>query len=233
MGQQVQAQKKATRRTGDSQGSSGFLQARGFGQSYGGSGVRSGGNRSRVEVKTKGMHRLLSSPAMGEVEIWQKSSQEGGKTSHAVGRSMVNRLRDMELEGSVVQRAWVGARHLHGMGKILGRPSILNFFSKALPKNMRPVHKHIFYQDDLQPTDRGYGPNGVYSSGDGGREEQPYDYDIEKYGLDDHIVRQAQHTVELYGSFDAQDYKVKDHNCQVYVNAVLDLYHNLKARDEI
>lgn len=71
MGQQIQVQKKASRRVGDSQGSEAFLQARGFGRSDGSSGghLQLGNNQPRGNIRIRGLiqpKKVISRPIYGK-----------------------------------------------------------------------------------------------------------------------------------------------------------------------
>ena len=80
-------------------------------------------------------------------------------------------------------------------------------------------HQHIFFDDD--GTNRGYGDTGMM------RNENRSEYTHMQY-YDDKILHQA---VDNIGVWYASDYSTwNNHNCQDYVDAVVNEYYNLGGK---
>ena len=110
----------------------------------------------------------------------------------------------------VIQAAWIGRRGL-------AHSEWLKWGVTGEHQSGHGVfHEHIFYEDDREPRNQGFGPNGVFTEGDEG-------YVRISGGYNDAHVRLAAQAHSNNG-----EYNLTDNNCQQWVNKVLKTYFAIR-----
>ncbi len=95
-----------------------------------------------------------------------------------------------------------------------------------LPGNLDPRHREIFFEDGedkKHPESVGYGPEGVHRDAAG----IPYN-NTEYRHYDDKLMRAAVETVVKTGKWTPEKYNFFTHNCQDFVDAVIEEYNKLE-----
>ena len=114
--------------------------------------------------------------------------------------------------------AKVGNRGLHGMGALLTPLGLIP--GMVIPMrltNTFPEHRHIFFDDG---TNIGWGPDGFFC------DEDPSDgYTMKGSNYDDDLLRKAVDNVKP--GWGGRGYSGLSHNCQDFVEAVLNEYERL------
>ena len=114
--------------------------------------------------------------------------------------------------------AKVGSRRLKGAGALL-TPLVLvpGLVIPMRLKNTFPEHRHIFFDDG---TNIGWGPDGFFCD-----EDPSKDYTMKGSNYNDDLMRKAVNNVRA--DWSKRDYNGLSHNCQDFVDAVLDEYDKL------